>query len=157
VLAQYHCCALPLSDFTFSTAEAFLREAAAAKQNKREAISASIAPHLSDHGTVGVPPKLHKAIESYIGNYGDETYRQVALFCLGKWFEAHTEAAEDLFATGQMPEAVACMMDATRISDSLHLVCEVGSLGGDDSWKAMLEQELSQAILETIEEHQCEP
>ena len=135
--AQYHCCPLPLSvspdhgdhPFTFSTAEAFLREAAAAKQSKREAISASIAPHISDHGTVGVPPKLHKAIESFLEYYGDETYRQVALYCLGKWFEAHTDAAEDLFSTGQMPEAVACMMDATRISDSLHLICEVGSLG----------------------------
>lgn len=141
-----------MSDFTFSTAEAFLREAAAAKQGKREAISASIAPHLADHGTVGVPPKLHQAIEALLESYGDEAYRQTALYCLGKWFEAHTDAAGDLFATGQMPEAVACMMDATRISDSLHLVCEVGSLGGDDDWKIMLEEELSQAILETIEE-----
>ena len=141
-----------MSEFNFSTAGAFIRDTAAAKQNKRDAISASIAPHLSDHGTVGVPPKLHKAIEYFLEQYGDETYRQVALFCLGKWFESHTEAAEDLFGTGQMPEAVACMMDATRISDSLHLVCEVGSLGGDQDWKIMLEEELSQAILEHIEE-----
>jgi hypothetical protein len=141
-----------LSDFTFSTAEAFLREAAAAKQNKRDAISASIAPHLADHGTVGIPPQLHQGIDKLLERYGDEAYRQVALYCLGKWFEAHTEAAEDLFATGQMPEAVACMMDATRISDSLHLVCEVGSLGGDQDWKIMLEEELSQVILEHIEE-----
>jgi hypothetical protein len=141
-----------LSDFTFSTAEAFLREAAAAKQNKRDAISASIAPHLADHGTVGIPPQLHQGIDKLLERYGDEAYRQVALYCLGKWFEAHTEAAEDLFATGRMPEAVACMMDATRISDSLHLVCEVGSLGGDQDWKIMLEEELSQAILEHIEE-----
>jgi hypothetical protein len=140
------------SDFTFSTAEAFLREAAAAKQGKRDAISASIAPHLADHATVGIPPKLHQSIEKLLERYGDETYRQVALFALGKWFEAHTGAAEDLFATGQMPEAVACMMDATRISDSLHLVAEVGSLGGDQDWKIMLEEELSQAILEAIEE-----
>ena len=139
-------------DFTFSTAEAFLREAAAAKQGKRDAISASIHPHISDHGTVGIPPELHQAIDGFLCTYGDETYRQVALFCLGKWFETHTEAAEDLFATGQMPEAVACMMDATRISDSLHLICEVGSLGGDQDWKIMLEKELSQAILEHIEE-----
>jgi hypothetical protein len=152
VWAHCHCCALPLSDFTFSTAEAFLREAAAAKQSKRDAIAASIAPHLSDHGTVGIPPKLHKSIEKLLETYGDETYRQVALFALAKWFEAHTEAAEDLFNMGQMPEAVACMMDATRISDSLHLVCEVGSLGGDQDWKIMLEEELSQAILEHIEE-----
>ncbi len=141
-----------MSDFTFSTAEAFLREAAAAKQNKRDAISASIAPHLADHGTVGIPPQLHQGIDKLLERYGDEAYRQVALYCLGKWFEAHTEAAEDLFATGQMPEAVACMMDATRISDSLHLVCEVGSLGGDQDWKIMLEEELSQVILEHIEE-----
>ncbi len=141
-----------MSDFTFSTAEAFLREAAAAKQSKRDAISASIAPQISDQGTVGIPPVLHEVMDRLLERYGDETYRQLALFCLGKWFEAHTEAAEDLFATGQMPEAVACMMDATRISDSLHLVCEVGSLVGDQDWKIMLEKELSQAILEYIEE-----
>jgi hypothetical protein len=44
------------------------------------------------------------------------------------------------------------MMDATRISDSLHLICEVGSLGGDKDWKIMLDKELSQSILEQMEE-----
>ena len=141
------------SEFTFSTAEAFLREAAAAKQDKREAIAASLSPHLQDQGTVGVPPALHKTINAFVGRYGDAAYRQIALYCLGKWFEAHTEASEDLFQTGCFPEACACLMDATRISDSLHLIAEVGSLGGDDDWNAMLEGELSQAILETIEEN----
>lgn len=145
------------SPFSFSTAEAFLREAAAAKQDKRDAIADALAPHLQDSGTVGVPPALHRTINGFVERFGDAAYREIALYCLGKWFELHCEAAEDLFQTGSFPEGCACLMDGTRISDSLHLVAEVGSLGGDDSWKAMLEEELSQAILETIEEHQCEP
>jgi len=145
---------LSSSEFSaFSTAEAFLREAAAAKQSKRDAISDAIAPHLHDSGTVGVPPALHRTIQELVERYGDAVYRELALYAMGKWFELHCEAAEDLFQTGSFPEGCACLMDSVRISDGMHLVCEVGSLGGDDSWKAMLEQELSQAILETIEEH----
>jgi len=139
-------------DPSFSTVNDFLRQAADAKASKKEAIASSISPHLQDPGTVGVPPTLAKTINFFVGNYGDEAYRQIALFALGKWFETHTEAAEDLFGTGQLPEACACLMDATRISDSLHLVCEVGSLGGSEDWKEMLEKEISQAILEDIEE-----
>lgn len=139
-------------DPSFSTVNDFLRQAADAKASKKEAIASSIAPHLQDPGTVGVPPKFAKTIGHLVGNYGDEAYRQIALFALGKWFETHTEAAEDFFGTGQLPEACACLMDATRISDSLHLVCEVGSLGGSEEWKEMLEKEISQAILEDIEE-----
>ena len=139
-------------DPSFSTVDDFLRQAADAKAGKRQAIESSIAPHLQDSGTVGVPPKFAKAMDYLVGNYGDEAYRQIALFALGKWFETHTEAAEDFFATGQLPEACACLMDATRISDSLHLICEVGSLGGSEDWREMLQREIGQAILENIEE-----
>jgi hypothetical protein len=139
-------------DSSFSTVNDFLRQAADAKAGKKEAIASSISPHLQDPGTVGVPPSFGKKINRLVSDYGDEAYRQIALFALGKWFETHTEAAEDFFGTGQLPEACACLMDATRISDSLHLICEVGSLGGSEEWKEMLEKEISQAILEDLEE-----
>jgi hypothetical protein len=139
-------------DSSFSTVNDFLRQATDAKASKKEAIASSISPHLQHPGTVGVPPKFARSIDHLVSNYGDEAYRQIALFALGKWFEAHTEAAEDLFDNSQLSEACACLMDATRISDSLHLVCEVGSLGGSEDWKEMLEKEISQAILEDIEE-----
>ena len=139
-------------DPSFSTVNEFLQQAAAAKAGKREAISSYIGPHLQDPGTVGVPPSLADIFRGYIAKYGDETYRQIALFALGKWFETHIEAADDLFSTGELAEACACLMDATRISDSLHLIAEVGSLGGNEEWKEMLEAEISQAILEHLEE-----
>ena len=139
-------------DSSFSNVNEFLQQAAAAKAGKRDAISSYIEPHIQDPGTVGIPPSLADTFRSMLAQYGDEAYRQIALFSLGKWFETHIEAADDLFATGQLPEACACLMDATRISDSLHLVSEVGSLGGNEDWKAMLESEISQAILEHIEE-----
>ena len=135
----------------FSTVEDFLKQAVAAKDGKREAIGQAISPGLQDHGTVGIPPKLAATIEAMLKKYGDESYRQIALFCLGKWFELHIGMFEELI--GEEPSmACSCLMDATRIADSLHLLGEINSIGGDGGWKPMLEQTLSQHILEELEE-----
>ena len=140
---------LPLDQF--STVEDFLKQAVAAKNGKREAIGQAISPGLQDHGTVGIPPKLAATIEAMLQKYGDESYRQIALFCLGKWFELHIGMFEELI--GEEPSmACSCLMDATRIADSLHLLGEINSIGGDGGWKPMLEQTLSQHILEQLEE-----
>lgn len=140
---------LPLDQF--STVEDFLKQAVAAKDGKREAIGQAISPGLQDHGTVGIPPKLAATIETMLQKYGDESYRQIALFCLGKWFELHIGMFEELI--GEEPSmACSCLMDATRIADSLHLLLEINSIGGDGGWKPMLEQTLSQHILEELEE-----
>lgn len=135
----------------FNSVDQFLRQAIAAKDGKREAISKSISPGLQDHGTVGIPPKLAASIEAMLQKHGDETYRQIALFCLGKWFELHIGMFEELI--GEEPSmACSCLMDATRIADSLHLLSEINSIGGDGGWKPMLEETLSQHILEELEE-----
>jgi hypothetical protein len=135
----------------FDSVDQFLRQAIAAKDGKREAISKSISPGLQDHGTVGIPPKLAASIEAMLQKHGDETYRQIALFCLGKWFELHIGMFEELI--GEEPSmACSCLMDATRIADSLHLLSEINSIGGDGGWKPMLEETLSQHILEELEE-----
>jgi len=142
---------LPLEDF--SSVDDFLRQATAAKDGKRQAISASISPGLQDQGLVGIPPELASTIEEMLQSYGDETYRQVALFCLGKWFELHIGMFEELI--GEEPSmACSCLMDATRVADSLHLLSEINSIGGDKGWRTMLEQTLSQHILEELEEEQ---
>ena len=135
----------------FSSVNDFLRQAVAAKEDKRQAISDSIAPSLQDHGLVGIPPKLANSLESMLERYGDEAYRQVALFCLGKWFELHHGMFEELI--GEEPGmACSCLMDATRIADALHLLSEINSIGGDGGWRNMLSQTLSQHILEELEE-----
>ena len=135
----------------FASVDDFLRQAVAAKSGKREAIGASIAPHLQDTGTVGIPPELAKTIELMLQRYGDETYRQLALFCLGKWFELHIGMFEELI--GEEPSmGCSCLMDSTRIADALHLLSEINSIGGDRDWRIMLEKTLSQHILEELEE-----
>lgn len=135
----------------FSSVNDFLRQAVAAKEGKRQAISDSIAPSIQDHGLVGIPPKLASSLESMLERYGDEAYRQVALFCLGKWFELHHGMFEELI--GEEPGmACSCLMDATRIADALHLLSEINSIGGDGGWRNMLSQTLSQHILEELEE-----
>ena len=135
----------------FSTVEDFLKQASAAKHGKRQAISQAISPGLQDHGTVGIPPKLAKTIEAMLQKHGDEAYRQIALFCLGKWFELHIGMFEELI--GEEPSmACSCLMDSTRIADSLHLLSEIHSIGGDGGWTPMLEETLSQHILEELEE-----
>ncbi len=144
--------AIFLSLDDFSTVNDFLRQAAAAKDGKRQAIGASIAPHLQDQGTVGIPPKMASTLQEMLQDYGDETYRQVALFTLGKWFELHIGMFEELAATEEVSMACSCLMDATRIADALHLLSEVNSIGGDRGWKNMLEETLSQHILEELEE-----
>ena len=48
--------------------------------------------------------------------------------------------------------ACSCLMDATRIADALHLLSEINSIGGDGGWRTMLEETLSQHILEELEE-----
>jgi hypothetical protein len=135
----------------FDSVDQFLRQAVAAKDGKRQAIASSISPSLQDHGTVGIPPKLAATIEAMLQKHGDETYRQIALFCLGKWFELHIGMFEELI--GEEPSmACSCLMDATRVADALHLLSEINSIGGDGGWKPMLEKTLSQHILEELEE-----
>jgi len=147
---------LLLDDFSslddFSTVNDFLRQTAIAKQGKRLAISASISDHLEDPGTVGLPPAIVKIVENLVEDYGDEAYRQLALFSLGKWFEHHIRAIDQLFQEDHIEGGCSALMDATRISDALHLLCELGSFSGDDKWKTMLNEEISQTILEAIEE-----
>lgn len=136
----------------FSTVDDFLRQAFSAKAEKKQAVSAAIAPHLDSHGTVGLPPEICSAIESLIEDYGDEVYRQVALFSLGKWFELHIAASEQFFFEDKPGPGCSAIMDATRISDALHLLCELHSFSGDAAWKEMLDEKLSQFILESMEE-----
>lgn len=123
-----------------------------AKQGKRLAISASVDEHLSDHGTVGLPPSIADIVDELVEQFGDEAYRQLALFSLGKWFEHHIHSIDELFQQDNIDGGCSALMDATRISDSLHLLCELGSFSGDDKWKQMLNSEISQAILEKLEE-----
>lgn len=136
----------------FSTVDDFLRQTAQAKSGKRFAIASNVEACISDHGTVGVAPAMGKLIEGLVELYGDEAYRQIALYCLGKWFEHHVISIDNSFVQEDLAGGCSNLMDATRISDAIHLLDEVHSFSGDDDWKTMIGEKISQAILEEIEE-----
>lgn len=136
----------------FSTVDDFLRQAAEAKSGKRFAIASNVEAQLSEHGAVAVYPKLGELIEALVVKYGDEVYRQLALYCLGKWFEHHVLRVDDSFVQEDLAGGCTNLMDATRISDAMHLLAEVHSFSGDDEWKTMVGEKISQAILEELEE-----
>ena len=79
----------------FSSVDDFLRKAASAKDEKRIAIDDSLAPLMDDPSIVGVPVELLDAIEHLLSAYGDEAFRQIALFCLGRWLSVHADRVND--------------------------------------------------------------
>ena len=136
----------------FSSVGDFLRQAATAKQDKRQAIDDQLMPFMEDPATVGIPPDFAAAIEALLETYGDETYRQIALFCLGKWHHAHCEILQQHIENDGTSEMLMVMSDLSKLSTVLMLTEQVGSFGGDDSWRKMLRTIVGQSVLETIEE-----
>ena len=136
----------------FSTVNEFLRQAAQAKSGRRLAISSNVEAGLSEPGAVAVYPELGELIDALFIEYGDEVYRQLALYLLGKWFEFHVGKTDESFMQEDLAGGCSNLMDSTRISDAMHLLSEVSSFSGDDEWKTMVGEKISQAILEEIEE-----
>lgn len=132
--------------FSFSSVEDFLRKTREAKTKQRPEVEERISEYLDDPHMVGVSPEMADAIDTLLEKYGDEALRQVGLFCLGKWFAVHTGVVEDLVKMERIPAAMSSIMDATRISDAIALLESVGSFGGDDEWKKMLQETLVNAV-----------
>jgi hypothetical protein len=136
----------------FSSVGDFLRQAATAKQDKRQAIDDHLEPFMEDPATVGIPPDLATAIETLLETYGDETYRQIALFCLGKWHQTHCGILQQHIENDGTSEMLMVMSDISKLSTVLMVLEQVGSFGGDDDWRKMLRAIVGQSVLETIEE-----
>ena len=136
----------------FSSVGDFLRQAASAKQDKRQAIDDRLEPFMEDPSTVGIPPELATAIETLLEAHGDETYRQIALFCLGKWHQTHCEVLQQHIENDGTSEMLMVMSDISKLSTVLMIMEQVGSFGGDDDWRKMLRAIIGQSVLETIEE-----
>lgn len=141
----------------FSSVDDFLRKTASAKRDKRSVIDDELAPFIEDPATIGVPPTLVDALEKLLHLYGDETFRQVALFCVGKWHRTHCEILQQHITNAGMSEALLTMGDISKLSTTLQLLEQVGSFGGDDSWRKMLREMVGQAVLENIEERGISP
>jgi len=141
----------------FSSVGDFLRKTATAKQNKRKVIDEGLEPFLGDPATIGVPPSLANALEELLEQFGDEAYRQAALFCTGKWHHIHTEVLEQHVENNGMAEALLTMSDISKLSTVLLLLEQVGSFGGDEQWRKMLRKIVGQSILEHLEEEGTDP
>jgi hypothetical protein len=141
----------------FQSVGDFLRQAASAKQDHRKVIDENLAPFLEDPATIGVPLSLSEKIEELLERHGDETYRQIAIFCIGKWHTVHTEILQQHVDNDGMSEALLTMNDLSKLSSVLQMLEQVGSFGGDETWRKMLRKMVGQSVLETIEEHGSDP
>ena len=136
----------------FQSVGDFLRKATRAKNDYRQRISEEIAPTLEDPDTVGIPPELLESIDELMVSHGDEAIRQTALFCLARWMQIHGEWLEQHQLTETMDAALLTVADETRLCVAMEMISNIGSFGGDDSWRAMLNKTLTQEILEASEE-----
>jgi len=140
--------------FSFSSVEDFLRKTKEAKAKQRPAIEEHVRDYLDDPYMVGVSPDLADTITDLVETHGDEALRQIALFCLGKWFEVHTGVVQQYVENEDVPKALASIMDATRISDSIALLESVGSFSGDDDWRQMLHESLVSAVNDAMNQQE---
>lgn len=141
----------------FSSVGDFLRKAASAKQDRRKVIEENLAPFLEDPALTGIPPSLATTFEDLLEEYGDEAYRQIAIFCIGKWHTIHTEILQEHIDNNGVSEALLTMSDLSRLCSALQLLEQVGSFSGDEEWRTMLKRIVGQAVLENIEETGRDP
>lgn len=140
----------------FFSVDDFLRKATSAKDEKRIAIDDSLVPFMDDPSIVGVPVELADSIDHLLSAYGDEAFRQIALFCLGKWLNIHAERVNDQTKTESWPEALHTMSDIGRLSSAMQTIEQIASFTGDDQWRKMLRSIVGQSVLERIEESNYE-
>lgn len=123
---------------SFDSVNEFLRKAREAKTSQRPNVEQFITEHFEDPHLVAVPPELGDQIGDLVEQYGDEALRQIALFCMGKWFAIHTTYIEELVAHENTHAALSTTMDATRISQCMTNFEMVASFSGHESWRDMV-------------------
>jgi hypothetical protein len=136
----------------FSSVNDFLQKASSVKNQERQLIDDELDPFLSDPATVGITPELSEAIEELKEKYGDEAYKQISIFCAGKWLELHEEILQQHVQLETMDAALLTMNDITLITMAIQTIERVGSFGGDDDWRKMLKNIVGQSLLERLEE-----
>jgi hypothetical protein len=136
----------------FSSVDDFIKKASSIKSQDRQLIDDELDPLLSDPATIGVPPGLSTAIERLKEEYGDEAYKQIGMFSLGKWLELHEGVLQQHVETQAVDAALFTMNDITLITLAIQTLERVGSFSGDEKWRKMLKSIVGQSILELIEE-----
>ena len=136
----------------FSSVDDFLRRAVSAKDDKREKLSDKIGSTLDDEGTYAVPVEVHDAIQECFLTYGDEVFKQVAMYSLGKWAKLHQEVLNEHINGGSTQEALATFADMVTMNHAMQMVMSCESFGGSDEYRAALKENLSKILLERLEE-----
>lgn len=136
----------------FSSVNDFLKKASSAKNSDRKAIDDALGPMLDDPGTIGVSVELADVIDDYYEKYGDEAFKQIGMFCLGRWINVHAELIDNYKNTDSWSEAMVATADMARISSVLHILGSIGSFGGDEDWRNMLRAIITQTVIEKMEE-----
>lgn len=137
----------------FSSVDDFLRKAALAKKEKLQTIDDELADFIDDPSVVGVPTELAATIEQLLYTYGDETFKQIGLFCFGKWLAIHSELVDDHKQNESWDEALHTMNDVGKLSAAMQIIEQIGSFGGDDEWRRMLRNTIGQAVAGEIDNH----
>ena len=141
----------------FSSVNDFLKKATSAKSQDRQLIDDELDPFLSDPATIGITPELSEDIDSLKTKYGDEAFRQIGIFCLGKWLEIHEEVLQQHIQTETMDAALLTMNDISKLTLAIQTLEGIGSFGGDEDWKRMLKDIVGQTLLERLEEDGLDP
>jgi len=136
----------------FSSVNDFIKKARLGKNEERQIIDDELDPLLSDPATIGIPPALSDAIEDLEEEYGDEAYKQIGMFCIGKWLQIHEGILNQHVKGEKMDAALLTMNDIALIAMTIQTLERIGSFGGDEDWRKMLKGVVGQSILELLEE-----
>jgi hypothetical protein len=143
--------------FSPDSVDGFLKAVRQAKSAKRQAVDAGLSDQLSDPDCIGVPADFSRSVDKLIERYGDEALRSIALWAIGRWTQIHQRILEQRMITGDLQGTALTSSDLARLTTALRSVSDVGSFGGDEDWRAMLKEDLGQAVLETMEELGYDP
>lgn len=136
----------------FSSVDDFLRQAKSVKEETIASIGENLTPYFDDAGLVGIPPVLADSIATLVNQHGDETYRQIILFCMNQWHNYHAHILRKQINNDCIQEGLAIMDDLSRLTTVLQLLQQTGSFSGDEQWLKMIKATVTSAMLEKLEE-----
>jgi hypothetical protein len=130
--------------------DGFILKARAAREERLQAMQNAITNSLDDQDVIGVPPNVAELLQLYFTNYGDESLRSIALFCLGQWKKFHGETQSWALSGGRTEDACMIASDCRAIEDAMTMIAAIGSFSGDQQWrekvKAAMQEKVSQEM-----------
>lgn len=142
----------PSEDAAFDSVGSFLKHVQLAKSSSYQTVSDQLEPFMTDPSAFAIDPRMGQFIDDEVESYGDEALKQLTIVALGKWLEFHQGFLQEHMDNGAVPEALLTMRDISTLTAAIRLIEEVGSFGGDEDYRKAKHKQISQAVLENIEE-----